>query len=289
MTFLRNYLLEFLIVVFVGINIYLWILVGHSQSAAGALKVTFLNVGQGDSILIQGPTGQTMLVDGGPDRSVLRELPKELGYFDRDIDLVVETHPDKDHIAGLIDVLARYDVSYFMEPGIPGTTAVYESLMEGVKNEKGIHTFLARRGMRIHLGGGAYADVLYPDRDVSKLETNTGSIVLHVVYRNTSFMLTGDLPSTVEDYLVFLDGNDGNLTSTILKAGHHGSKTSTDALWLSAVQPDTVIISAGRGNSYGHPTKEVLDRVKNEGATVLSTIDLGTINLVSDGETVVHK
>lgn len=284
----RPYLLEFLVAVFLGLNIYIWVSVYYLPNGE-TLRVSFLNVGQGDSILIQGPTGETVLIDGGPDRSVLRELPKELGYFDRHIDLLVETHPDKDHIAGLVDVLERYDVSYFMQPGIPGTTAVYESLMEAVKNESGIHSFIARRGMRIHLGDGAYADVLYPDRDVSMVETNTGSIVLHVVYGKTSFMLTGDLPSTVEDYLVQLDADDGNLASTVLKAGHHGSRTSTSDEWLASVHPDTVVISAGKGNSYGHPTKEVLDRIKNEGADILSTIDLGTIDLVSDGEKVVRR
>lgn len=284
----RPYLLEFLVAVFLVLNIYIWVSVYYLPSKE-MLRVSFLNVGQGDSILIQSPTGETVLVDGGPDRSVLRELPKELGYFDRHIDLLVETHPDKDHIAGLVDVLERYDVSYFMQPGIPGTTAVYESLMEAVKNESGIHSFIARRGMRIHLGDGAYADVLYPDRDVSMVETNIGSIVLHVVYGKTSFMLTGDLPSTVENYLVQLDSVDGNLTSNVLKAGHHGSRTSTSDEWLASVHPDTVVISAGKGNSYGHPTKEVLDRIKNEGADILSTIDLGTIDLVSDGEKVVRR
>jgi competence protein ComEC len=132
--------------------------------------------------------------------------------------------------------------------------------------------------------------VLFPDRDEStQKETNDGSVVLHVVYGTTSFMLTGDLPSPFEDHLILLDGGVGGLNSDVLKAGHHGSKYSTDALWLNAVSPSIVVISAGEGNSYGHPAPVVLDRVRSIGAEVLSTIDEGTITFVSDGKNVEQK
>jgi competence protein ComEC len=250
------------------------------------LKVSVLNIGQGDSIYIEGPTGLQMLVDGGPDHSVLRQLPKEMGLLDRSIDLVVETHPDKDHIAGLTDVLDRYRVSYFLSPGIPGDTATAAGLNHAVATEEGVHALTARRGMRIHLGGGAYADVLYPDHDVSQGETNEGSIVMHLVYGKTSFMLTGDAPSDIESHLISLDGTDGELPSDVLKAGHHGSKYSTSDGWLAAVKPKIVAISAGENNTYGHPNLETLDRIKSEGAQILSTIDSGTLHFVSDGQLV---
>lgn len=257
------------------------------QHAAPGLHVSVLDIGQGDSILVEGPTGVQMLVDGGPDRSVLRELPKVMRLFDRSIDLVVETHPDKDHIAGLTDVLARYSVSYFMSPGIPGSTAIAKGLSEAVANEPDARTFIARRGMRIHLGGGAYADVLYPDRDVSNGPTNDGSIVMRVVYGKTSFMLTGDAPMSVEEHILMLDAHDGALPTTVLKAGHHGSKYSTGDAWLAALAPKMVAISAGKGNPYGHPNPEATERIKKEGARVLSTMDLGTMRFISDG-LVVH-
>lgn len=271
----------------VVLNVAVW----HAlyYPAAPTFEVDVLNVGQGDSTLFQGPTGVTMLIDGGPDHSVLRELGHELPFFKRSIDLVVETPPDSDHISGLADVLKRFQVSYFMSPGIPNDTSPTRALEAAVQDESGIHSFIARRGMRIHLGGGAYADVLYPDKDVSKGETNAGSVVMHVVYGETSFMMTGDLPSTVEDYLVALDAGDSNLQSTVLKAGHHGSKHSTDDAWLAAVHPAYVAISAGKDNSYGHPHVEVLDRIKKEGATTVSTIEKGTLHFVSDGKSVVLK
>ncbi|MEK7099524.1 MAG: MBL fold metallo-hydrolase [Patescibacteria group bacterium] len=251
------------------------------------LTVSFLDVGQGDSILVRGPTGIEMLIDGGRDRSVLRRLPGVIGPFDRSIDLVVETHPDADHIAGLADVLERYRVHYFLSPGIENDTATTKRLLADVAKERGLTAFTARKGERIHLGGGAYADVLYPDHDVSKSETNAGSVVLHIVYGGTSFMLTGDLPSSGEDHLVTEDG--ATLKSDVLKAGHHGSRTSTDSGWLAAVGPSTVVISAGKDNSYGHPHPETLDRIRLQGAAILSTIDEGTITFTSDGVTLLRK
>jgi len=212
-----------------------------------------------------------------------------MAFFDRSIDLLIETHPDKDHIAGLTDVLGRYAVSYFMSPGIPGTTATSRGLDEAVQKEAGMHSFIARRGMRIHLGGEAYADVLYPDHDVSKGETNEGSIVMHVVYGKTSFMLTGDAPSDVEAHIIALDPNDRELPTTVLKVGHHGSKYSTSDAWLAALKPQIVAISAGENNSYGHPNPETIARIKNEGAQILSTMDRGTLRFVSDGQMVAVK
>ncbi len=260
----------------------------HTYETTPHLTVSFLNIGQGDAILIQGPTGEKMLVDGGPDRSVLRELSKKLWPWDRHIDALVETHPDKDHITGLGYVLERYRVDYFLESGIPDMTATSQQVKDDVQKEPGIQHIIVTRGMRLDLGGGAYADVLYPDTDQSKqVVTNDGSIVLHVVYGKTSFMLTGDLPSPYEDHLVSLDGP--HLHSDVLKAGHHGSRYSTDSLWLAAVSPEYVVISAGKGNSYGHPHKEVLDRVEQQGATLVSTIEEGTITFESDGVMVTRK
>jgi competence protein ComEC len=274
-------LLVFLLIV-VGVNFVVW----RSAVAmhAGELRVSILNIGQGDSILITGPTGIQMLVDGGPSGSaVLSELGKEMGFLDRSIDIVVETHPDRDHIGGLPAVFDRYQVATFMEPGIPDATAAAAALAAAAGSEHGVAHVFARRGMRIDLGGGAYADVLYPDRDPAKLDTNNGSVAMHVVYGATSFMLTGDLPSEQEDWLVSLDKDDGELQTDVLKAGHHGSKYSTDEAWLAALHPSMVAISAGKDNPYGHPAPATIARIKNEGAAIYSTIDSGTLDFISDG------
>ncbi|MEK7201184.1 MAG: MBL fold metallo-hydrolase [Patescibacteria group bacterium] len=265
------------------------ILYGVLRPNTQPLRISILDVGQGDSILIQSPTGVNVLVDGGPDRSVVRELPKRMGPLDRTIDLMVETHPDKDHIAGLADVLEMYEVKNFMNPGVPNDTNVFARLVADVEKEPGVSVYTALRGQRIHLGDGAYADVLYPDHDVSRLRaTNDASIVLQVVYGETSFMLTGDMPSTIEDKLV-ASVSPESLKSDVLKAGHHGSKYSTNDGWLRAVAPSTVVISAGKGNTYGHPAPEVLARVQKFGARLLSTIDSGTIIFESDGHGIRQK
>jgi competence protein ComEC len=121
------------------------------------------------------------------------------------------------------------------------------------------------------------------------METNDGSIVMHLVYGDTSFMLTGDLPSDIEDWLVALDATDGELKSDVLKAGHHGSKYSSDDAWLAAVAPSMVAISAGKDNSYGHPNPETIQRINHEGAAIYSTIEEGTVTFVSNGTRVYKK
>jgi competence protein ComEC len=275
------------IAILISINIFVYSeLLLHLQSNSG-LKVSVLNIGQGDSILVQGPTGKTMLVDGGPDDSVLADLGTELGPLSRHIDMLVETHPDADHITGFEYVFKKYSVSQFMTPGIPDTTATFERIEEEANTIPGLRRITARRGMRIDLGGGAYADILHPDRDMSReTETNDGSITMHVVYGNTSFMLTGDLPSPVEDWLITLDDKDGELKTDVLKAGHHGSKYSTSSEWLTALAPATVAISVGKNNKYGHPASETIARINAFGSKILETEDVGTIDFYSDGKTI---
>ncbi len=254
----------------------------------GVLRVSFLDVGQGDAILIEGPTGIEMLVDGGKDRSVLRALPGVMGPLDRSIDVMVATHPDADHIGGLPDVLARYQVASFLVSGRGSDSSYTERLLDAAEHERGMQIIEARQGMRIHLGEGVYADILHPEDNVDRLpDTNDASVSMRLVYGDTEFMLTGDAPSWVEDRLVEEYGDA--LKSDVLKAGHHGSKTSTNALWLETVDPDVVVISAGKDNTYGHPNPDVLERIRSSGASVVSTIDAGTITFVSDGKTVERK
>ncbi len=249
-------------------------------------SVSFLDVGQGDAVFIEAPGGAQMLVDGGADGSVLRELSHMMPLWDRHIDAVVATHPDKDHIGGLVEVLERYDVGAVIEPGIENNTPVTEAFQETLR-EKNISPILARRGMRIDLGNGAYADVLFPDRALPNIETNTGSIIMRVTYGATSFMLTGDAPASVEKYLVSLDKTA--LDSDVLKAGHHGSKTSSAESFLIAVSPERAVFSRGCDNTYGHPHPEVVERFETLKIPTLDTCGEGTITFYSDGQSVLRK
>jgi competence protein ComEC len=256
-----------------------------SIPTAHGLSVTFFDVGQGDSILIESPTGVQVLVDAGPDGSALRELGMRLPFWDRTLDAVVLTHPDQDHIGGMKDVLERYEVETIIEPGIANDTRAWHATLDAMQAEidaGAVHT-LARRGQRLELGGGVYADVLYPDKDVTNIkDTNSGSVVLRVVYGDTSFMLTGDLP-TKEEQELFLSYGYG-LDADVLKAGHHGSRTSSSADFVQSVSPEYVVFSRGCDNKYGHPHQEVVDFFTQLKIRTFDTCEEGTITFSSDSE-----
>lgn len=257
---------------------------GHPQTD---LMVDFLDIGQGDAVLIESPSGTKVLVDGGPDGTVLKRLGETLGYFDRDIDLVVATHPDMDHIGGLIDVFDRYHVHDVLLTENESQTAASAAFRERVK-ASGAHVYYARAGQVYDLGlgqnGSTTLAVLFPDRDPTKLESNTSSIVAQVRYGKTAFMLTGDSPQPIEEYLVSVYGS--RLLSDVLKAGHHGSHTSSSEVFVTTVHPTYAVISAGKNNKYGHPHQEVLDLFKRLGIMVRSTLGQGTVECTSDGSVV---
>jgi competence protein ComEC len=248
------------------------------------LTVAFLDVGQGDAILIDTAGDRQILIDGGPNKKVLSELSKILPFYDRSIDVVIATHPDQDHIGGLLDVLERYKVNLVIEPGLESATAVYKGL-ENLIEEKGVKKILARRGMKLALSDGAYLLVLFPDRGVSGMDTNDASIVAKLVYGDTSFLLTGDSPQKIENYLASIDAN--RLKTNVLKLGHHGSKTSSSETFLGYANPDYAIISAGKDNRYGHPHQETLDILKRFEIKTLRTDKLGAIIMKTDGENII--
>src|SRR3989338_11171414 len=250
------------------------------------LTVAFLDVGQGDAILIDTPGDQQILIDGGLNKQVLAELSKVMPFYDRSIDVVIATHPDQDHISGLLDVLERYEVDFVMEPGVESETTVYKEF-EKLVEEKQIKKILARRGMKLVLDDDAYLLILFPDRDVSKMDTNDASIVAKLVYGNTSFLFPGDSPKKIEGYLVSIDKE--NLDVDVLKAGHHGSKTSSSESFIGYASPEYAIISAGKNNRYGHPHQEVMDILEKFGVKTLRTDLLGSIIMKSDGESILVR
>ncbi len=254
------------------------------------LTVAFLDVGQGDAIFIESPNGNQMLLDAGPGKSVLRELSKIMPFYDRSIDVLLATHPDADHIGGMPDVLEKYKVSLFLEPGVEGDTSLYKELelqIEKRESQGKIEKLEARRGMVVDLGSGAILEILFPAIDPEGMETNTASIVARLVYGASEFLLTGDSPSNIEDYLVSQNCTETNcafgLDADVLKAGHHGSKTSTSREFVSTVSPEYAIISAGKDNRYGHPHPEVLETLTTTGAKILRTDTSGRIIFESDG------
>lgn len=251
------------------------------------LTVAFLDVGQGDAVFIQAPNGNQLLYDAGsPSGKVLRSLSDIMPFYDRSIDVAILSHPDMDHIGGFLDVFARFNISAVLESGARSENGIYDETGRLITNEHSAH-LIARAGMKIDLGDGVIIDVLYPDRDTQNMETNDASIVLRVHYGETAFLVSGDLPSALEDHVVAVYGS--GLHANVLKLGHHGSRTSTSPLFLTAVHPDIAVISAGLNNRYGHPHKEVLDELKEFHIPELSTAKEGSIIFESDGAKVVRK
>ena len=283
----RKHLPLFFLALLLAVDIFAWYVLVN-EDRRGLLTVSFLDVGQGDAIFIEAPNGNQLLLDGGPDASVLRELGKKMPFYDRSIDVLAVSHSDQDHIAGLPDVLARFSVALVIEGGTMSSTSAYEAL-EHARADEGSRFVLARAGDRIVLDEerGVVLSVLFPDRDASQFETNTGSIVAELVYGDTCFLLTGDSPTAIEEYLVELY-NDA-LECDVLKAGHHGSRTSSSPEFVKAVSPTYAVISAGKENRYGHPHKEVLDILNAAGVKVLRTDEHGVVTFVSDGKDIMLR
>lgn len=254
------------------------------QSAqAEFLTVTFLDIGQGDATLIETPDGVQMLIDGGPDGTVLRRLATELPWFDTSIDSILGTHPDKDHIGGLVDVLKRFSVGEIITTENTGETMVASAYQKGLLNE-GVPVVMARAGQVYQLGASTTLTIFSPASDPVMLESNTASIVAKLTYGEIDFMLTGDAPMSIEYYLVKTYGTA--LSSEVLKLGHHGSKTASSEVFLDTVAPRYAVVSAGKDNSYGHPHQAVVDAVQKRGIEMVSTAELGSITFVSDGKEV---
>ena len=184
-------------------NVAVWHVVytENQRSQKKELTVAFLDIGQGDAIFIEAPNGNQVIIDGGPNSKILHELGGLMPWYDKTIDMLVITNPDKDHIAGFVDILKRYKVSYLLESGTENKSLVHNTVQELV-GEKKVEKIVARRGMEIFLddepGSPVILTVFFPDRDVSKEKTNDGSIVMRLTYGETEVMLTGDAPNSVE-------------------------------------------------------------------------------------------
>jgi competence protein ComEC len=252
------------------------------------LHVSFLNVGQGDAILIQTPNGQNILIDGGPDpQKINLELSKKLPFWDRTIDLVVCTQPQADHITGLVDVLQRYKVKQVLEPEseVSYNSSIYQEWCNLVE-EKQIKKAIAQAGQQIDLGNGIKMEVLNPPATLFKgtsADVDNNGAVLRLSWGEASFLFTADIREEAEFELI---GQRANLKSTVLKVSHHGSKTSTTSQFLAAVDPEMTVISVGEDNPFGHPSPEVLERLIDRLGedNVYRTDEDGTIEFITDGE-----
>ena len=249
------------------------------------LHISFLDVGQGDAILIHRGR-QQVLVDGGPSpQAITLELGKKMPFWDRTIELMVSTHPSADHVTGLVEVANRYKVKQVLYPNLDFESDIYGQWLRSVE-EKDIESHIAQVGQRIDLGGGAIIEVLNPQRPpltdtYSDIDNN--GVVLHIVMGEVSFLLTADAMWEAEFELI---AHRANLSSTVLKVAHHGSDTSTTPQFLAVVDPKLAVISVGEDNTFGHPRDEVMGRLTEKvgSENIYRTDEDGTIEFITDGE-----
>ena len=262
---------------------------GLTYNPPSELEVDFLDVGQGDAILIKSPFGQNILIDGGPDNKVIAELDKSLPFWDKQIDLIILTHPHDDHVAGLIEVIKRYQVKKIIYTGVVHTSPNYLVWLELVANRK-IPLIIADRPQTISLGEDCYLKILYPlesflNKTVANL--NNSSMVVKLVYKENKFLFTGDAEKEVEEEL--MANSFKLLPSDVLKLGHHGSDTSSSQDFLQLISPEIAIIQVGEDNDFGHPSRRIIKRLERLDVKILRTDIDGTVRLVGDGEKVREK
>lgn len=270
----------------------------QNRSEPNILKVYFLDVGQGDSILIETPNGTQTIIDAGANNKVINELSEVVPFFDRTIDIIIPTHSDLDHIAGFPEILRRFNIKNYYDSGFVDNDDLNTEIKLLVQNEKGINVKKISLGDNIILDQehNISLEILWPPTNYETKENNHRSIVARLDYGKTSFLFTGDAGIEVEKVLLenSMIGNSSaaeinNSTSTnildvdILKAGHHGSKTASSLEFLEKVSPELTIISAGKDNKFGHPNQEALDNINKVGSKIKNTAEVGRVLIKSDG------
>ncbi|MFQ5401159.1 MAG: DNA internalization-related competence protein ComEC/Rec2 [Anaerolineae bacterium] len=246
----------------------------------GRLHVVFLDVGQGDAVFIQTPNGRQLLVDGGHYPTVLNDrLGRQMPFWDRTIDILVATHPDADHVSGLVGVFDRYRVYRLVTNGQGwGESPVYDAVLEAAEAAgTPIHRALA--GETLLIDDDVRLELLHPGPELAE-NRNENSVSLRLVYGDFSLLLTGDAEAQAEQTML---ANGRPVRALAFKAGHHGSRSSSSMPFLKAVRPQVVVISVGAENRFGHPHPELLQRVRDIGAAVLRTDELGAIEVITDG------
>lgn len=263
--------------------ILIWVVVFITPSNDQVL-VTFYDVGQGDAILVKNGTNQ-ILIDGGPDNTVLYKLGQDMPFYDHDIELVILTHPDADHVTGLVEVLKRYNIRQILCTDAKHSSSIYSEWKQAIQ-DKDIPVKIARAGQIIYFDKMKIY-ILYPENNFSNQEIknlNSTSVVSRLIFGKNSILFTGDIENDIENVLI----NRGlNLKSDVLKVAHHGSKTSSTQKFVQLVDPRYAVISVGTLNKYGHPAESVLENL--QGRIVLRTDLNGDIKCKTNGIQMICK
>lgn len=239
------------------------------------LEVIFLNVRQGDAILISQGSNQ-ILIDGGRDGQILLEkLGRYVPFWDRTIETVIQTHPDQDHVGGLVKLFQAYRVQTVLKTAMPNDSQTVKKLAQVVE-QNGTQSVEAKNGTKLVLPNGAQLEILFPLSSVTdfRQETNATSVVAKLIFGDNKFLFTGDLPSEQETEFL---SKKSELSADVLKVSHHGSKYATSDEFLIAIGARDAVISVGKNNMYGHPNPELLQRLSMHKLNVYRTDEQGDI------------
>ena len=248
------------------------------------LKVSYIDVGQADSILVQIPNGKNLLIDTGnrDDYGTIANYLKNQGV--NKIDILVLTHMHEDHIGSSPEIIKNFTIGQVVMPKQSATTQIFKNLVSAM-GSKGLSPIQAKAGVKLDLGNEVSAQLIAPN-STSYEDANDYSGVIRITYGNNTFLFMGDAQALSESKII----NAGySLKADVLKVGHHGSHTSTSPAFLAKVKPKYAVISVGKGNSYGHPASDTLSKLANEGATVYRTDENGTVVATSDGTNIAFQ
>lgn len=277
---MKKYIIYLSLSLFFILGIFLY--QGFSLRDAN-LHLVVCDVGQGDAIYIKTPSGKDVLVDGGGNDKVLDCLTKHMPFWDRTIELMILTHPDADHITGLVPVLQRYSVLHFVTSKTSKETGIYKKFMQALSQE-GLTPKYVFLNDKIDFGDGLISDILWPSLDAldefkSPSRVNELSVIQVLAFGKFKALLTGDAQVKVQDRIAgSLSGID------VLKVPHHGSKTGMSDYYLNKLRPSLAVISVGKNNRYGHPTSFSLDLLSKYAIKTLRTDRDGEVEIVSNGK-----
>ena len=244
------------------------------------LKIVFFDVGQGDASLITLPSGEKILIDGGPDKKLLHKLADQLPLFSKKLDYVILTHPHADHLASLPEILRRYEVGQVIMTGVIHTSADYLDFLQVIK-DKEIPVLFIEEPQELVVGETVLQFLTPPEslREKKLENLNNSSLVFRLTYKNNSALFMGDYEEEKQ-----LISEENELVSQLLKTSHHGANNGNDADFLAVVSPDQAIISVGKNNKFGHPNYRVLYELEDLGVEILRTDEVGDIIFIGDGE-----
>ncbi|MEA2064998.1 MAG: ComEC/Rec2 family competence protein [Patescibacteria group bacterium] len=247
------------------------------------LRVSFFDVGQGDSIFIQTPNKKDILIDGGPNNAVIKKLGKAMPFWDKTIDLIIITHPHSDHISGLIEIIKKYEIKEIFYTGVLYNSETYAELLRQIKQNK-IKLIEINQQQELTLDKNLKLKILFPNENLREKNIenlNNTSMVVKLIYDENSFLFAADAEYEVEQILL---ENNTDIKADLLKVGHQGASDSSSLKFLQKVSPQIAIISVGKNNKFGHPSLRVIRRLEKLGAKVFRSDQNGDIKIIANGK-----